>query len=1664
MNHIYRLVWNKITNSWVAVPETARTRGKSGGGRAASKASILALLAGFGTTLAWADLPVPTTVVPSNNSTQAYISANTVPVVNIANPNAAGLSHNTYNKYNVEANGLVLNNGDISQVLRQSELAGQVGFNPNLTNQATVILNEVVSTDRSTLAGFTEVLGGKADVIVANPNGITCNGCGFINTDRNTDRATLTTGTPNIAADGSLTGFTVNRGDVLIEGLGANASTQQIFDIVTRSVKVDGKINGPVANSLSITTGNNIWNYATRRNTGSVTGEGTAPNYAIDSTILGGMYAGRISIIATEAGVGVRTLGEVAASTGDFILDSAGKVEIQSALSAAGDLSIKSTSTTSEKDLFLNGANAKVTAGHDLILTAEFGEINLTEGEIYAENNSTLTGATLSDVSTTGAKRFAKANNTITTTGGTSIDGSTWGAGGAFSGTFDRLSIGAADTIIYAGTTLGLEAKNNLSLAKAAVTSTGNMMLTSQTGAISTQAGTKQRIQSTGGDLSLTAGKGLTNEGTISTNVGSVKVRVDGEITNSGILHANSALDLADKTDGNKANITNSGTMLAEGNLDVEAAKFTNQLNGKIQGTTGTVFNATDLNNEGIFIASDTAGQTGTFTLTNLTNSGTLQSNQNLALNVGTTLNNSGKLLATDNLTVNSDLSALAITNTKTGWIQAGESLTMRGTNATLDNQRDSSLLNPPQGTLLGKTVDLTLSKVSNSGILQSDADMKLVIGKELTNSGTLLAKTNLSSNSASLNNSGNLAAKEGGTITTIGALTNTGVLIASDSTSHSSTLNVGSLSNTGSGAIIHSLKDLAINVSGETFTNAQTIGADNDLTITSTGSKLALSNQSGGYLQAGSSANDTLTIGGTAVTLNNAGDAFLLGDRLGFSLGSLDNAGTIQGGNASSTITSSSSLDNSGTLTLATGGELNSTITASRFTNSGTGTLQSASGMLLATKDLNNSGIVFSSRQVTLNSPSGNLYNSGVFQATRGLYLIAQNLENTGHIISTNDNFGSTLEVSTLSNKKVVGGGVGVIESAGELTVNLSGPTKTNPNSTLINDSKILAGKSLTINSNGEATIKNLAGGYLQSGNYTTADKLSIGTINSKGIVLNNEKGAFILGEQLDLNLSSLTNFGAIQDGVRHSTINVTGDLLNYGTLSLSTNVDPYSGLPGSSLITANGLRNTSLARIQSGQSLNLTLSGNGLINQGTIIAGNNLTLNSTGKSLSITNGGDDDTSPVAFLQAGSNPGDTLTIEGISTWSDEGTLIEGKVLKLNNKRTGNIIGDRLNLNLGDQLKLELSGLDNDGTILGGSSSDINVIGLMYNRSIGKLSLATNDTGTSTINADTINNLGLLQSGGAVRLNARTKLLNTTNMFIKGALTVRAPTIEVFNRMESGGLMDIKGFNGGNDAKVEIRFNGVLFGQSMNIGASSIDLDNGGMLTTSGDLTIAADGLELLGPNSSIVAATSGSGTATINLTGGYWNKGAVHSGGSLNFSASYFNNSLTGGISALKDLSFTSGTGFINYGSLYSGTGISISDPTSFTNSATLAEPQGRIDSGGYIVIDNKDGSFTNNSQIDAAGNITISARTIKNEVFGGDPPVETYYLILPKETKSTKVWGWTGTLGFSDQTYTETYQSTYTQAQRFTGDTPKFKRANCKYNQYQAFLNVHQQEYNSE
>ena len=300
--------------------------------------------------------------------------AEDTPVLNIATPNAAGLSHNVFTQYDVGPEGLVINNhgGDAPIA---SDLAGAVLANPNLSanGEAQTILNEITSNSRSSLLGPQELVGGAADFILANPNGVTCSGCGFLAFPG----ATVITGKPSLNPDGSLGTIDVDGGDVAIEGDGLDASTVDYFDIVSRSVIINGQVN---AKNLTITAGRNLYDYGTGIATPKADDPNGKPEFGIDSSALGGMYADRIKLIGTEAGVGVRLRGDAAANAGEMTIRADGKLVFKknagasarprirskgslTATSDSGPIEIDGVDLESQGDLQLSGTALMVLNG-----------------------------------------------------------------------------------------------------------------------------------------------------------------------------------------------------------------------------------------------------------------------------------------------------------------------------------------------------------------------------------------------------------------------------------------------------------------------------------------------------------------------------------------------------------------------------------------------------------------------------------------------------------------------------------------------------------------------------------------------------------------------------------------------------------------------------------------------------------------------------------------------------------------------------------------------------------------------------------------------------------------------------------------------------------------------------------------------------------------------------------------------------------------------------------------------------------------------------------------------------------------------------------------------------------------------------------------------------
>ncbi|MER5119041.1 DUF637 domain-containing protein [Serratia marcescens] len=271
-------------------------------------------------------------ITAANGNTQVVIKPGNVPVVNIATPNGAGISHNTYKDFNVGPQGAVLNNATHGGKTQLGvEIYSAQGNTYLKGKPAELIINEVIGGSRSELQGKLEVFGNKANVMIANPNGITCDGCGFINAPG----VTLTTGKPQFDKQGALEALEVKKGGVTIGGKGLDGSGADYVDIISRATELNGKIN---AQNLSLTQGANRISFKD----GSIkpiAGEGAKPVLAVDTKALGGMYANKIRLVANEDGVGVN-LKDLTSKQRDITLSVNGNLVLNGTTHSKGDLNV----------------------------------------------------------------------------------------------------------------------------------------------------------------------------------------------------------------------------------------------------------------------------------------------------------------------------------------------------------------------------------------------------------------------------------------------------------------------------------------------------------------------------------------------------------------------------------------------------------------------------------------------------------------------------------------------------------------------------------------------------------------------------------------------------------------------------------------------------------------------------------------------------------------------------------------------------------------------------------------------------------------------------------------------------------------------------------------------------------------------------------------------------------------------------------------------------------------------------------------------------------------------------------------------------------------------------------------------------------------------------
>ncbi|WP_296507892.1 filamentous hemagglutinin N-terminal domain-containing protein, partial [Rhodoferax sp.] len=367
---LYRLVFNAARGFSVAVSEVSSSHSGGPGqnegtatrgagvsasnhppaqidiARAAIKSIVvaIAILAppAWLTPAAWAQTTPATTTIVVNGAAPAAQrpnltnTASGVTQVNITGA-VNGVSRNRYTQFDVGSSGLILNNAAVNS---NTQLGGWVAGNPNLASgSAGIILNEVSSTNPSQLRGYIEVAGQKAEVVIANPAGISVNGGGFINASG----ATLTTGTPQFSGN-TLTGYQVNGGTLTVSGSGLDTATTGITKLQAQKIILQGAVH---AQDLRVTADNS---------------SGSAGAVAIDVAAIGGMYANKITILATGQGAGVNNAGSLQANAGSFTLSADGQLTNTGTLNSTATTRINAATVNNSTGGAIYGGSVAIAA------------------------------------------------------------------------------------------------------------------------------------------------------------------------------------------------------------------------------------------------------------------------------------------------------------------------------------------------------------------------------------------------------------------------------------------------------------------------------------------------------------------------------------------------------------------------------------------------------------------------------------------------------------------------------------------------------------------------------------------------------------------------------------------------------------------------------------------------------------------------------------------------------------------------------------------------------------------------------------------------------------------------------------------------------------------------------------------------------------------------------------------------------------------------------------------------------------------------------------------------------------------------------------------------------------------------------------------------------
>jgi filamentous hemagglutinin len=1270
---------------------------------------------------------------------------------------------------------------------------------------------------------------------------------------------------------------------VTIDGTGLDTSTADYTNILARAAQVNA---GIWAKDLKMVTGANdisASNSAAPTVTATATGTGTTPAYALDVAALGGMYAGKIYLIGTEAGLGVRNSGVIGATAGDVVLTANGILTHSGSIYASGN-----TTITTQGDINTSGS---IAAQGNTTLSAQGANTQGQASQVNATSTSVLASGVDSSgaIGTTGALQISSAGGSAlhgqvasgadTSVTATSVDlsGATLsaqnatltastqgihatGANVAVKGTLNAL---AQTTLTTDGATVNA---NQLNLAAHDLSNVGGKLL---------QSGTGDLTINLPGNLDNTGGTIATNSQNLSLSASTLTNAAGGTIQHAGT----GTLAITDSTlNGNGGTIVSNGSLSLQGGV----MDLTNASTGAKQ----IAITGTSLKTEGGQIVQSGTTADATIAVTGAINNtgGTIASNAGASVTSASLTNTNGKLQSTGgNLAIQTG----SLDNT------AGSIYSSGNLNATT-----SSLTNTGNVYAVGDSNVAVTGAVTNSGTIAAQGNETLTAGSLASSKTSLLA--------AGLKSDGTLgtATPRNLQVTTTGATSAQGQNLASGDLS----IDASSVDLTQS---ITSAANIALTASsGDISTRGATVVTPGTLTVRANTSNVqawdnsaivaastpgtvqagqldvhvANLNNAGGEIVQTGSASSTIAMTSPTGTLNNvAGRMASNGQDLTLAANTLDNTqGKVQHAgtgtlaiNAANLTGTDGTIVGNGTLNIQ-GGAVNLTraTTTAQHVNIQANSLDNSSGRITQASSSGTAQV----------SVAGTLANTaGTISSNAGLTLSAANVDNRGGKLTAVGALSATA-TQAITNNAVGQTTGGVVAANGDVSLIAASLDNTDGTLIAVNGQLSTTTTGATTNTRGtvqsgdtlalqSASLDNSAG-LIQSAGTATVTTQSLNNQNARLLAV----GALTVQGVAGANAATLDNTGGLMRSL--DTLTVKADsLLNKNTYAVDANgVASNQGLEGKNIVFKTSILDNSVGAIRADKALTITAANSLTNSQGLINAGGALSIQDAASAVTpAATGALMVTNTHGVLNAGvSNTVQAQGITGDGRILSQGDLSlnlssdftnSGDVIANGNatvQTTGKIINNA-KLQAGQTLHVSAANLDNTATgEISATSTQVQVSDTVNNRGLI-------DGTTTRIDAGTVNNTGTGRiygddlSIGAVTLN-------------NGAETVagvtKAAVIAARNNLQLG-VQTLNNKDGASIFSVgDMAIGGALDNQGKATGAAGTITNSAASIESLGSMAIQTAALNNMNPNLSwtVTAGTFGVQQTDFFTTAGTFN------------------------------------------------------------------------------------------------------------------------------------------------------------------------------------------------